>query len=257
LNLLTTYYWKIVAWDNHGAWTTGQMWQFTTRGQDPPNTPSNPNPANGSTNIPTNKVLTWTGGDPNGDAVKYDVYYGLTSPPVKVSSNQSSASYTPGAMNDNTTYYWKIVAWDSFGATTSGPIWKFITSDLVNNPPYKPTITGPTNGKIEMNYPFNFTSTDPDENQISFYVEWGDNTSTGWLGPYTSGHKLTQIHQWSVKGTYPIRAKVKDIHGLESDWTTFQVTMPTNFGIINNPFLHWLFEHFPHAFPLLRQFLGA
>jgi len=257
LNLLTTYYWKIVAWDNLGASTIGSTWQFTTRGQNPPNVPSNPNPANGSTDIPTNKILTWTGGDPDGDACKYDVYFGLTSPPLKVSGNQTSASYNPGTMNINTTYYWKIVSWDSLGATTAGPIWKFTTSDAVNNPPYKPTITGPTKGKINVDQTYNFTSNDPDANQIYFSVEWGDNTSTGWLGPHDSGYTLTLTHQWSVKGTYAIRAKVKDIHGLESEWTTYQVTMPKNVGINNYPFLHWLFEQFPHAFPILRQFFGA
>jgi len=257
LTMESTYYWQIVVTDSLGLTATGPVWSFTTRGNNPPNTPSNPIPVNGSINIPTNKLLTWTGGDPNGDACKYDVYFGLTSPPSKVSGNQTSASYNPGTMNENTTYYWRIVSWDSFGATTAGPIWKFTTSEAVNNPPLKPTITGPAKGKINVNQTFNFTSTDPDANQIFYSVEWGDNTSTGWLGPYNSGYKLTFAHQWSVKGTYAIRAKVKDIHGLESEWTTFQVTMPKNVGINNYPFLHWLFEQFPNAFPLLRQFFGV
>lgn len=257
LPMETDYYWQILVHDNYGLSATGPVWHFTTRGNNPPNIPSNPSPANGSINVPTNKVLTWTGGDPNGDVVKYDVYFGLTSPPPKVSSNQSSASYNSGTMSMNTTHYWKIVSWDSFGTTTAGPIWKFTTSEAVNNPPYTPTITGPAQGKIETDYTFNFTSIDPDANQIFFYVDWGDNTSTDWLGPYDSGYKLTLTHQWSEKGTYPIRAKVKDTHGLESDWRTFQILMPKNIGINTYPFLHWLLERFPHAFPLLRQFFGV
>ena len=27
----TTYYWKIIAWDNHGARTVGSLWHFTTK----------------------------------------------------------------------------------------------------------------------------------------------------------------------------------------------------------------------------------
>lgn len=256
LAMETDYYWQIGVHDNNGATATGPVWHFTTRGQDPPNVPSNPSPANGSTNVPTNKVLTWTGGDPNGDAVKYDVYFGLTNPPSKVSSNQSSAGYNPGTMEANTTHYWKIVSWDSFGATSVGPIWMFTTSEAANNPPFTPTITGPVKGKIAVDYPFNFTSIDPDANQIYFYVDWGDNTSTDWQGPYDSGYILTLSHQWSVKGTYPLKAKVKDIHGLESDWRTYPVIMPKSVSINNHPFLEWLFERFPSAFPILRHLLG-
>ncbi|MCX6661183.1 MAG: hypothetical protein NTY91_01370 [Euryarchaeota archaeon] len=47
-----------------------------------------------------------------------------------------------------------------------------------------------------------------------------------------------------------------DATGAESDWATLDVKMPTSFEI-NNPFMHWLFEMFPNAFPLLRQLVGV
>jgi len=254
LDFESTYYWQIVVHDEYGLTTTGPIWQFTTRGNDPPNTPKNPNPANGTTNVPINKVLSWTGGDPDSDPVKYDVYFGTTSPPPKVTSNQTSTSYNPGTMVPVTTYYWKIIAWDSFAASTAGPIWQFTTSTATNNPPSAPDISGPPQGKVGVDNTYNFTATDPDSDQISYYVDWGDNTNTGWLGPYTSGYQLSVNHKWSTKGTYIIKAKVKDEHGAESDWATLEITMPKSLGI-TNPFLHWLFEQFPHAFPILRQLL--
>ena len=257
LNLLTSYYWKIVAWDNHGTSAAGPIWQFTTRGNNPPNTPKNPNPVNGSTTAPINSVLSWTGGDPDGDTVKYDVFFGTTSPPPKVASNQSSTSYNPGTMSVNTTYYWKIVAWDSFHVTTVGPLWHFTTSAATNSAPNTPTLTGPPKGKVGVEYTYNVTGTDPDLDQVFYYVDWGDNTSTGWLGPYASGYKLSVDHKWTTKGSYTIKAKVRDEHGLESDWKTLDVTMPTKFGIINGSFIDWLFEQFPNAFPILRHLFGV
>jgi hypothetical protein len=120
----TLYYWRIVAWDNHGASSVGPLWHFTTGVQpnQPPNVPSNPNPSNGSTGVSINADLSWTGGDPDpGDTVAYDVYFGASSSPPKVVSNQSGLSYDPGTLNYNTYYYWKIVAWDNHGASTVGP----------------------------------------------------------------------------------------------------------------------------------------
>jgi hypothetical protein len=257
MNLNTTYYWKIVSWDNLGSSAVGPVWHFTTRSEHPPNAPSNPNPSNGSATVPINAQLSWTCSDPDGDTLKYDVYFGTTSPPPKVTSNQSSKSYNPGTMSANTTYYWKIVAWDSFAMSTIGPLWHFTTSAATNSAPNTPTLTGPPKGKVGVEYTYNVTGTDPDLDQVSYYVDWGDNTNTGWLGPYASGYKLSVDHTWTTKGSYTIKAKVRDEHGLESDWKTLDVTMPTKFGIINGSFIDWLFEQFPNAFPILRHLFGV
>ncbi len=95
---------------------------------DPPRNPSNPSPANGATGISNNTNLSWTCEDPEGGPLTYDVYFGTTSPPPKVSSNQSVASYDPpGTLSNKTLYYWRIVAWDNQSAKTVGPLWTFIT----------------------------------------------------------------------------------------------------------------------------------
>jgi hypothetical protein len=127
----TTYYWKIVAKDNQGATTTGPVWNFSTEtaggGNNPPNQPSNPNPANGAIDQSVNLILSWSCTDPDGDPLTYDVYLGTSNNPPLASSNQSNASYNPGQLNNSTTYYWKIVAKDNQSATTSGPVWNFST----------------------------------------------------------------------------------------------------------------------------------
>ena len=115
---------------------------------NPPFTPSNPSPVNTTTNVNVNAVLSWTGGDPDGDPVTYDVYFGETSSPAKLASNQTATTYDPGTMNKNTLYYWKIVSWDDKDATTSGPLWQFTTK--ANNAPDKPITPEPENNSIDV-----------------------------------------------------------------------------------------------------------
>ena len=109
-------------------WDIG-AYEFLTSGgsNNPPNVPSNPNPANGSLNQYTNLTLSWNCTDPEGDPLTYDVYFGTTNNPTLISGNQLNASYNPGQLNTNTTYFWKIVAKDNQGVSTAGPVWNFST----------------------------------------------------------------------------------------------------------------------------------
>ncbi len=98
-------------------------------GNNPPNTPSNPSPADDATGVSINADLSWTGGDPDsGDTVTYDVHFGTSVSPPLVSDNQAAITYDPGILSYNTKYYWKIVATDNHEASTSGPLWDFTTA---------------------------------------------------------------------------------------------------------------------------------
>ena len=148
------YYWKIVAADNHSASTDGPIWQFTTANRAP-NTPANPSPAHGATNLALTAALGWTGGDPDsGDVVTYDVYLGTTSPPTTlVSDNQASTTYDPpGDLSAGTLYYWKIIATDNHSASTDGPVWQFTTADG-GDPPAAITLNPIADAYTAANYP--------------------------------------------------------------------------------------------------------
>jgi hypothetical protein len=170
----TKYYWRIIAWDNHGESSVGSVWDFTTGDvpNDPPNVPSDPNPSTHSTSIDLNADLSWTGGDPDaGDTVTYDIYFGTTSSPPKVVSNQSGTNYDPGTMNYNTKYYWKIIAWDNHGESTNGPIWDFTTGDEPNEPPNTPSNPNPSNylTNVDIDADLSWVGGDPDPGDIVTY----------------------------------------------------------------------------------------
>lgn len=121
---------------------------------------------------------------------------------------------------------------------------------LSDNPPAIPDLSGPTNGKTKTNYNYTVSSTDPDNDEVSYWIDWGDGTNTGWKGPYGSGIHVIVSHSWSKRGTYIIKAKAKDALGAESDWRTLEVSMPT--PDLSGIFLFKFFEKFPFAFPLLH-----
>jgi hypothetical protein len=126
----------------------------------------------------------------------------------------------------------------------------------VNNPPATPVLTGPSSGVINQPYTLSVVTTEPDGEDIYYFIEWGDGQVDEWVGPYNSDAVATITHQWAEKGNYTIRAKAKDIFGLESDWATLTVTMPYSYNKPILQFLELLFQRFPHVFPILRQLLG-
>lgn len=96
----------------------------------------------------------------------------------------------------------------------------------VNNPPNCPKIDGSTSGKSGDSYSYVINGSDPDGDMISYFVEWGDDSDSGWQGPYHSGMGIEMTHTWSTQGYYTIKAKVKDEQGAESNWATLEVSMP-------------------------------
>ena len=126
----TTYYWKVIAKDDHEHATEGSVWQFTTVGEnnEPPEPPSNPIPSNNANNVSVSTTLQWACSDPEEDPITFDVYFGIDNPPAIVATNQSKFSYNPGTLSQNTQYYWKVVTKDDHSNQTEGAIWTFATA---------------------------------------------------------------------------------------------------------------------------------
>ena len=79
-------------------------------------------PASGATGVVQAPVLSWNAA--NG-AASYDVYFGTASSPPLV-TNTTGISYAPAALPASTTYYWRVVAKNGAGSTSSAT-WAFTT----------------------------------------------------------------------------------------------------------------------------------
>ena len=127
--------------------------------------------------------------------------------------------------------------------------------EYINNAPGTPTIDGPTSGNIGTAYNYTFNSIDPDSDDVYYYIEWGDGLVEKWDGPHASGTDFEIDHTYTIEGTFTIKAKARDPSGEESDVAELEVTMPRNKPFDFN-LMHWLLEHFPNAYSLLKTLLG-
>ena len=145
--------------------------------------------------------------------------------------------------------------------STGAIIWSYTTAlnqpndveTVPNQPPTDPIILGPNSGFINIPYYYIFQASDPAGHTIYLMIDWGDGNISEWLGPFLPDVPISRPHIWTTQGAYTIQAKVKDICGIESNWTKLFVNMPRN-KVINTPFLKFL-DKYPNLFPLLRLLL--
>ena len=88
-----------------------------------------------------------------------------------------------------------------------------------NCPPSTPQIRGATSGKVEQDLKFYVVSTDPDDNQMYYYLDMGDGNILKSDTTVNSGEEYEFTYAFGATGTYYLKAKAEDIHGAESEWT--------------------------------------
>jgi hypothetical protein len=99
---------------------------------NPPNEPSSPSPADSSIVPDLDVTLGWTGGDPDGDGVTYDVYLEEwdATPDELICDDVAAATCDIGTLGWDNRYNWYVVATDVHGESARGPVsdsWEFFT----------------------------------------------------------------------------------------------------------------------------------
>ena len=121
-----------------------------------------------------------------------------------------------------------------------------------NIPPEAPIITGPNNGKMNIEYDYTFKAIDPNNDNIKYIIDWGDeNFYTS--DYYPSGTEITLSHSWGNTGKFKIIAKAEDSNGLIGPENSFSITILKDRGI-NTPFLKFIENH-PFIYQLLQKLL--
>ena len=92
-------------------------------------------------------------------------------------------------------------------------------AQIINIPPDKPIITGPSTGYEGEEITIYFSTTDPEEHDLYYFVDWGDGTYSEWLGPYVSGETAEAYHVFEIPAEYNLKVKAKDIKNGQSEWS--------------------------------------
>jgi hypothetical protein len=213
----TTYYWRIDEVndaDPNSPWK-GDVWSFLI----PPKTAYDPIPGDGGKFLEPDLTLSWT---PGFGAKLHTVYFGDNFDDVNNAAGglpQGVATYTPGTLELEKTYYWRVDEFDAVN-TYKSDIWSFTTAG--------------TGGGVRADYykGMNFethvlTRTDP---QIDF--NWGDpggpdpsvgddNFSARWTGEVEAA--FTETYTFYTNSDDGIRFWV-DGQLLVENWTNHSNT---------------------------------
>ena len=126
----TTYYWRIDEvneLDPNSPWV-GDVWSFTV----PPKTAFDPVPADGAKFLEPDVELTWSAGI---GTKLHNVYFGDNFEEVDAGTGDTAkgvagtTSFTPGILEPDKTYYWRIDEYDGF-ETYKGNVWSFTVAGI-------------------------------------------------------------------------------------------------------------------------------
>lgn len=192
-----TYYWKVIAKDEIGNRTEGDVWTFTM-GNFPPEIPKNPIPASNS--IEQNPTtISWECTEPDGETLSYDIYFGTTDTPELIEEDYTTNSYELPTLTGNQKYYWRIIAKDTYGNEITGSLWNFST-DI-----FAPQAIYPINNEQNAAWFPKLTWTSNNAGSITYDVYLGTSNNPELLTSnltHTTYHsdRLTkeQVYYWKV-----------------------------------------------------------
>ena len=151
--------------------------------------------------------------------------------------------------------YKTLESWQSFGDPS-------LAIQNESTPPNFPPIIpeapeGPASGNAGNSYTYLASTTDPEGDQISYLFDWGDGTYSEWTNLKNSGETASANHTWDSTGSFQIRVRAKDSHGVLSRWSDpLPITMPYSYDTSTLAFLELLFQWSPQCVPTTTTTYG-
>jgi hypothetical protein len=211
MNCLTTYYWKIVAWDNSGASTAGSLWVFTTKANSPPVFGS-PSPQNGSTGNPLS--LTWgiLISDPEANPFSWAIQCSNGQGSSGSGASNGTKTLALSGLTYATSYKVWVNATDSGGSGLYTRKWYTFTTKF-NLPPVF-GIPTPVNGSTDtlLSLTWSIPINDPEGDQFSWTIQCSDGQGNSGSSA-TNGTKSLSLSELAYSTTYKVWVNATDPSG--------------------------------------------
>jgi len=169
----------------------------------------------------------YTGNNPNENVNDYNVNQYVTG----VSGNTQYLSSIANLFNSGTTWTIKFMIevrcyGGMFGNIEEYQFWidnvRIKCDYEYNSAPTATTPSGPTSLLVGQTGTYSITGTDPDNDYIQLQVDFdadGSHQYSQWSSLVPSGSTGTIDYYWNYPGTYLIKARARDEHGLTGDWS--------------------------------------
>jgi parallel beta-helix repeat protein len=148
---------------------------------------------------------------------------------TQITDANGQTTFTAPSVSTNTQYQITAIKIGYTGDSATITIKNVASNQGNNNPPppppqetkpQAPTITGPTEGYTNTSYSYNANATDPNDHQVRYKFDWGNNKQSEWTRTVDSGTSAAQSNMWTLPGTYAVKAKAIDTTDFEeSDWS--------------------------------------
>ncbi len=103
-----------------------------------------------------------------------------------------------------------------------------VTIYQANIPPIINSITGTTNGHQNISYSYDIDATDPDGDNITYIVDWGDG-SGDISNTMEDGIIYTVNHIWNAPGDYTVTVYAEDEQGAQSNYESINVLIDIHY----------------------------
>lgn len=128
-------------------------------------------PPNGATKVPTDVTLSWEFEDPDNNIVRYE--YRISKDKNNLGNFKGTdKNFAKVPLDLATTYYWEVVAIDTFGAKASSGVLSFTTE----RPPVKPYNPSPADDTFiyVKSIDLNWECYDPDGDEVVYDLYFGE-----------------------------------------------------------------------------------